>query len=32
MEKEWKNDKGQMESMTHSSGLLFGITDAMLAL
>eukprot|EP00752_Nemacystus_decipiens_P004989 g4537.t1 len=31
VEKEWKNERGEMECMTHSSGLLFGITDAMLA-
>ena len=31
VEKEYKNEKGQVECMTHSSGLLFGITDAMLA-
>lgn len=32
VEKEWKREDGATECMTHSSGLLFGITDAMLAL
>ncbi|CAM9175603.1 unnamed protein product [Ectocarpus sp. 12 AP-2014] len=31
VEKEWRKEDGSTECMTHSSGLLFGITDAMLA-
>lgn len=31
VEKEYKTEDGCIECVTHSSGLLFGITDAMLA-